>query len=209
MKPLWQEFTKGFNAQLPPFRLVLGLCPALAVTTTVEGGLGMGIATLLVLLMSNLVISLLRNIIPNSVRIAANISVIAGFVVIVELMMKAYTPTLFNILGVFISLIVVNCIVLGRAEAFAKKNGPVRSMVDALGIGSGFTVSLVILGLVREVLGRGSITLFSEANVKFQLLPQTDGYVFRLAVEPAGAFIFLGVILFVINLRSKKEKVAQ
>lgn len=205
MTSLRQEFTKGFTDQLPPFKLVLGLCPALAVTTTVEGGLGMGIATMFVLIMSNLVISLLRNIIPNSVRIAAFITVIAGFVVIVELMMKAYTPTLYNVLGVFISLIVVNCIVLGRAEAFAKKNNPLRSLVDGLGIGAGFTFSLVLLGLVREVLGTGSITVFSQLDVRFQVIPATDGYVFRLAVEPAGAFIFLGLILFFINLLSKKE----
>ena len=205
MKSLGQEFKKGFGEQLPPFKLVLGLCPALAVTTTVEGGIGMGIATLFVLVMSNLVISLLRKIIPNSVRIAAFITVIAGFVVITELLMKAYTPTLFNVLGVFISLIVVNCIVLGRAEAFAKKNGPLRSVVDGLGIGLGFTVSLTFLGLVRELLGTGRITLYSQSNIHFQLIPAIDGYVFRLAVEPAGAFIFLGVILFGINLAAKKE----
>lgn len=204
MTTLGQEFKKGFGEQLPPFKLVLGLCPALAVTTTVEGGIGMGIATLFVLVMSNFVISLLRNIVPNTVRIAVFITVIAGFVVITELLMEAYTPALFNVLGVFISLIVVNCIVLGRAEAFAKKNGPVRAVVDALGIGLGFTVSLTALGLVRELLGTGRITLYSQAELYFQLLPTTDGYVFRLAVEPAGAFIFLGVILFVVNLANQR-----
>ncbi|MBN2719013.1 MAG: electron transport complex subunit RsxE [Deltaproteobacteria bacterium] len=201
-----QEFTKGFTEQLPPFRLVLGLCPALAVTTTVEGGVGMGIATLIVLMMSNLVISLLRHIIPNSVRIAAFITVIAGFVVITELLMQAYTPVLFDVLGVFISLIVVNCIVLGRAEAFAKKNAPLRAVVDAVGIGLGFTVSLGALGLVRELLGRGSVTLYSQSDFRFQLLPAQDGYVFRLAVEPAGAFIFLGLLLFLINLYSQRNR---
>lgn len=206
MKTLAQEFTKGFTEQLPPFKLVLGLCPTLAVTTSVEGGLGMGLATLFVLVMSNLVISFLRNVIPKKVRIAAFITVIAGFVVIVELLMKAYTPTLFNILGVFISLIVVNCIVLGRAEAFAKKNNALRSLLDGLGIGLGFTLSLGVLGFLREFLGKGSVTLFSQANVKFQLLPVQDGYFFKLAVEPAGAFIFLGLILFFINLASQKKE---
>ncbi|MBN2341445.1 MAG: electron transport complex subunit E [Deltaproteobacteria bacterium] len=206
MKTLRQEFTKGFTEQLPPFKLVLGLCPTLAVTTSLEGGLGMGLATLFVLIMSNLVISALRNLIPKKVRIAAFITVIAGFVVIVELLMKAYTPQLFDILGVFISLIVVNCIVLGRAEAFAKKNNAVRSILDGAGIGLGFTLSLGVLGFIREVLGRGSVTLFSQANLKFQLLPVTDGYFFKLAVEPPGAFLFLGLILFFINLASMRQE---
>lgn len=205
MTTLRQEFTKGFSTQLAPFRLVLGLCPALAVTTTVEGGIGMGLATLFVLVLSNLVISLLRHVIPPQIRIAVFITVIAGFVVTVEMLMRAYTPRLFDILGVFISLIVVNCIVLGRAEAFAQNNTALRSVIDGLGIGLGFTLSLGALGFIRELLGTGTVTLLLDAGFQYQLIPAQDGYVFRLAVEPAGAFIFLGLILFFINLASGKK----
>ena len=152
-KTLAQEFVKGLWDEVPPFRLVLGLCPVLAVTKTVENGIGMGAATTFVLVCSNILVSMLRKVIPAKVRIACFIIIIASFVTIVELVMQAYAYPLFLKLGIFIPLIVVNCIVLGRAEAFASKNNLVRSTLDGLGIGIGFTLSLAALGAVRELLG--------------------------------------------------------
>ena len=151
-----QEFTKGLWAEVPPFRLVLGLCPTLAVTKTLENGVGMGVATTFVLVCSNVLISLLRNVIPKQVRIACYIVVIATFVTVVELVMQAFAYPLFLKLGIFIPLIVVNCIVLGRAEAFAAKNGVVASLADGLGMGVGFTLSLAALSIFREILGSGT-----------------------------------------------------
>ena len=155
-KSIVQEFTKGLWNEIPPFRLVLGLCPVLGVTTTMENGLGMGIATTFVLLCSNVLVSALRSVIPAKVRIACFIIIIATFVTVVELLMQAFAYSLFLKLGMFIPLIVVNCIVLGRAEAFAFKNNMVLSMADGLGIGIGFTLSLGALGAVREILGTGT-----------------------------------------------------
>ena len=155
-KSLTHEFVKGLWEEIPPFRLVLGLCPVLGVTTTMENGIGMGLATTFVLLCSNILVSALRNIIPSKVRIACFIIIIATFVIVVELLMQAYTYPLFLKLGVFIPLIVVNCIVLGRAEAFASKNSILPSIADGLGIGIGFTLSLAALGALREVLGTGT-----------------------------------------------------
>ena len=163
-KSVVQEFTKGLWAEIPPFRLVLGLCPVLAVTKSVENGIGMGVATTFVLVCSNVLISLFQNVIPKKVRIACFIVVIATFVTIVELVMQAFTYELFLELGIFIPLIVVNCIVLGRAEAFAAKNNVGRSLLDGLGIGIGFTLSLTVLALFREALGNGTITLPSLAG---------------------------------------------
>ena len=154
---VFKEFKKGFWELLPPFKLVLGLCPTLAVTTSAENGMGMGLATTFVLLCSNIIVSAVRKIIPNEVRIACFIVIIASFVVIVELMMQAYAFPLYQALGIFIPLIVVNCIILGRAEAFAFKKGILDSMADGLGIGLGFTISLTVLGSFREILGAGSI----------------------------------------------------
>ena len=161
-KPLAQEFLKGLWDEVPPFRLVLGLCPVLAVTKSVENGIGMGMATTFVLVCSNILVSLLRNVIPSKVRIACFIVIIATFVTVVEFMMQAYAYKLFETLGIFIPLIVVNCIVLGRAEAFASKNGIVRSTLDGLGIGIGFTLSLAALGAVRELLGTGGLTIWGD-----------------------------------------------
>ena len=155
-KTLTQEFVKGLWEEIPPFRLVLGLCPVLGVTTTMENGIGMGLATMFVLLCSNMLVSSLRNIIPPKVRIACFITIIATFVIVVELLMQAYTYPLFLKLGVFIPLIVVNCIVLGRAEAFASKNSLLPSIADGLGIGFGFTLSLAALGALREIIGTGT-----------------------------------------------------
>ncbi|WP_299978961.1 electron transport complex subunit RsxE [Desulfobacula sp.] len=198
---LAKEFTKGLWAEIPPFRLVLGLCPVLAVTKSVENGIGMGVATTFVLVFSNLLISLLRNVIPSKVRIACFIVIIATFVTIVELMMQAYTYELFLKLGIFIPLIVVNCIVLGRAEAFASKNSPVMSIADGLGIGMGFTLSLASLGAVREFLGNGTITVWGGVPI-FEMggnfLP------FKFMIEAPGAFVGLGLMLCLMNLIGKK-----
>jgi electron transport complex protein RnfE len=154
-KSIASEFTKGLWKEVPPFRLVLGLCPVLGVTTSLKNGIGMGLATTFVLLCSNILVSLLRKVIPAKVRIACFIIIIATFVIVVEQMMQAFAYTLFLDLGVFIPLIVVNCIVLGRAEAFASKNGPLKSTADGLGIGLGFTWALGLLGAVRELIGTG------------------------------------------------------
>ncbi|MCB2226618.1 MAG: electron transport complex subunit E [Desulfarculaceae bacterium] len=189
-----KEFTKGLWEIIPPFRLVLGLCPTLAVTTSAENGMGMGLATTFVLVCSNLLVSLLRKIIPSKVRIAAYIVIIASFVVIVELTMQAYVFPLYQALGIFIPLIVVNCIILGRAEAFAGKNGPVASIADGLGVGIGFTISLTVLGAFREILGNGTIW---GANLMW------DSYEpFVFMVRAPGAFVALGLFLAAINLIS-------
>ena len=199
---LAKEFTKGLWAELPPFRLVLGLCPVLAVTKSVENGLGMGIATTFVLVCSNLLVSLLRNIIPAKVRIACFIVIIATFVTIVEFMMQAYAYGLFLKLGIFIPLIVVNCVVLGRSEAFASKNGPIMSVADGLGIGIGFTLSLGALGAVREFLGNGTLTIWEGLPV-FSMGP--NFLPFRFMLEAPGAFVGLGLMLFLMNLIPSKS----
>ncbi len=186
------EFTKGFWKTIAPFRLVLGLCPVLAVTTTGINGMGMGLATTFVLVFSNLFVSLLRNFIPREVRIASFIVIIASFVVIVELVMQAYFYQLFKILGIFIPLIVVNCIILGRAEAFASKNGPIASLADGLGIGLGFTISLFVLGSIRELLGSGTLLDFNVMWSGFEP--------FAFMLKPPGAFVALGILLALMNL---------
>ncbi|MDA3835824.1 MAG: electron transport complex subunit E [Spirochaetales bacterium] len=197
-KTIVQEFTNGLWEELPPFRLVLGLCPVLGVTTTMENGLGMGIATTFVLFGSNLLVSLLRNIIPQKVRIACFIIIIASFVTIVELLMQAYAYPLYLKLGVFIPLIVVNCIVLGRAEAFAYKNKLTYSIADGLGIGIGFTLSLGALGAVREILGNGSVTIWGDMSYNLaSVFPSFQPFAFM--VQAPGAFICLGLMLCLIN----------
>jgi electron transport complex protein RnfE len=198
---LAKEFTKGLWAEIPPFRLVLGLCPVLAVTKSVENGIGMGVATTFVLIFSNLLVSLLRNIIPSKVRIACYVVIIATFVTIVELLMQAYTYELFLKLGIFIPLIVVNCIVLGRAEAFASKNGPVLSIADGLGMGIGFTLSLAALGAVRELLGNGTLTIWEGLPV-FEM--GANFLPFQFMIEAPGAFVGLGLMLCLMNLIGKK-----
>ncbi|MBS3757957.1 MAG: electron transport complex subunit E [Desulfobacterales bacterium] len=195
-KTLAQEFSKGLWEELPPFRLVLGLCPTLAVTKSVENGLGMGIATTFVLVCSNLLVSLLRNVIPAKIRIACYIIIIATFVTVVELLMQAYAYPLYLELGIFIPLIVVNCIVLGRAEAFASKNAPVYSVADGLGIGVGFTLSLGALGAVREVLGEGTFYGMQVFGSSFEP--------FTFMVEAPGAFVCLGLMLCLINLAGNR-----
>lgn len=197
-----QEFTKGLWAEIPPFRLVLGLCPTLAVTKSVENGFGMGVATTFVLVCSNILISLLRNVIPKRVRIACYIVVIATFVTVVELVMQAFAYPLFLKLGIFIPLIVVNCIVLGRAEAFASKNGVLPSLADGLGMGVGFTLALTALSLFREILGNGTFTLpITGASIPV-FGPSFQPFSFL--VEAPGAFVCLGLMLCVMNMLGKK-----
>ncbi len=215
-RTLTGEFTKGLWEQIPPFRLLLGLCPVLAVTTTLEDSWGMGLATLFVLVCSNLLISFIRNLVPTNVRIVTFIVIIASFVVVVEQLTRAYTPDLAEKLGIFIPLIVVNCVILGRAEAFASRNGPISSLADGLGIGIGFTMALSVIGAVRELLGTGRLTLFSQTRpgVFLQVIPDdwcthTDSegvFLFRFMVEPAGAFVVLGVLVMAMNAISKKQK---
>jgi len=191
-----QEFTKGLWAEIPPFRLVLGLCPILAVTKSVENGIGMGLATTFVLVCSNVLISLLRSVIPKQVRIACFIVVIATFVTVVELIMQAFAYPLFLKLGIFIPLIVVNCIVLGRAEAFAAKNGVVSSFADGLGIGIGFTLSLASLAMIREILGNGTFYNIPVFGPSFKP--------FSFMVQAPGAFVCLGLMLCIMNILGKK-----
>ena len=174
----------GIVRNNPTFVLVLGMCPTLGTTTSAGNGMGMGLATMAVLIMSNLVISLIKNIIPDKVRIPAFIVVIASFVTVVEMLMKAYTPPLYEALGVFIPLIVVNCIILGRAEAFASKNTPLDSILDGVGIGLGFTLALTVIGAVREILGSGAI---------FGISLGTADYMPLIFVLAPGAFLVLGM----------------
>ena len=187
--------TSGIIKNNPTFVLVLGMCPTLGTTTSAENGFGMGVATMAVLILSNLVISLIKNLIPDKVRIPAFIVVIASFVTIISMLMQAYVPALYASLGVFIPLIVVNCIILGRAEAFASKNGPVASIFDGIGIGLGFTLSLTLVGAVREVLGSGAIFCYSFGITDYMPL------VFVLA---PGAFIVLGYLMALFNKFLKK-----
>lgn len=184
-----ENFLKGIVRENPVFVLLLGLCPTLGVTSSAFNGLGMGVATVFVLVMSNLVVSLIKNLIPDKVRIPAFIVIIASFVTVVQLLMEAYTPALYDQLGLFIPLIVVNCIVLGRAEAFASRNSVVSSLIDGLGMGIGFTMALTLLGAIRELLG--SLSIFG-----FQLIEGDGILVFILA---PGAFITLGFLIALMN----------
>ncbi len=188
-------FTKGFFKENPTFVLLLGLCPTLATTTSAINGMSMGLATLFVLVLSNMVISAIAPVVPDKVHIPVYIVVIATFVTILQFAMQAYTPDMYKTLGLFIPLIVVNCIVLGRAEAFACKNGIVDSALDGLGIGFGFTMSLTVLGLVREILGSGS-----AFGWKF-----ISGDGILVFVMAPGAFIALGYLMVLFNKIAKKS----
>ena len=190
-----QNFLKGIIKDNPVFVMLLGMCPTLGVTSSAFNGLGMGIATLFVLLMSNIVVSLIKSQIPSKVRIPAFIINIASFVTIVEMVLEAYIPFLFEQLGIFIPLIVVNCLILGRAEAFASKNNLMSSIIDALGMGIGFTIALTALGAVREILGSGSI--FDWRFVS------EDANTMLLFILPPGAFIALAYLSVVFNKISK------
>lgn len=192
------EFVKGLWKENPTFRIVLGLCPTLAVSTTVTNGIGMGLAATFVLIGSNIFVSLVRNIVPEKVRIPCYIVIIATFVTIADLFMKAYAPLLSRSLGMFVPLIVVNCIVLGRAEAFSSKNSPLVSIVDALGIGIGFTWALVLISAIREALGNGTI-------LGFYINRSFEPPIF-MVVAP-GALLTIGLLIGGINYLIAKYKV--
>ena len=189
-----QLITKGILKENPTFVLILGMCPTLATTTSAINGMGMGAATMAVLIMSNIVISLIKNVIPDKVRIPAFIVVIASFVTMIEMLMQAYVPSLYASLGVFIPLIVVNCIILGRAEAFASKNGVLDSALDGIGIGLGFTLSLTAIGAVREALGGGSIFGYTFA----------EGVMPLLFILAPGGFLVLGYLMVLFNRVAKR-----
>ncbi len=196
-----QEYLKGLWEINPTFKQVLGMCPTLAVTVSAINGIAMALATTFVLIFSSVIISIVRKLIPNQVRIAAYIVIIATFVTIVDLVMKAAFPVLSKALGPFIPLIVVNCIILGRAEAFASKNSVYRSFLDALGNGTGFLISLFILGSIREILGSGTI-------LGYAVLPQTYEPMI-IMILPAGAFLTLGLLMGLANFyTARKEKIS-
>jgi electron transport complex protein RnfE len=186
-----KHLTNGFFKENPTFVLVLGTCPTLAVTTAAMNGIGMGAATMFVLVFSNLFIALLKNFIPDKVRIAAFIVVIATFVTIVDLVMKAYVPSLYATLGIFIPLIVVNCIILGRAEAFAQKNNVVPAILDGIGMGIGFTLALTLMASIRELLGNGTI-------FDIRILPE-NATTILIFILPPGAFITYGYLIAIMN----------
>ena len=190
----WLAFWYGIFKNNPTFRLVLGLCPTLAVTTSLENALGMGLAATFVLICSNALVSLLRRVIPDAVHIPCYIVIIATFVTATDLLMQAFLPALSESLGIFIPLIVVNCVILGRAEAFASKNGVVASIADGLGSGIGFTLALALIAAVREIVGAGSLTVWGDIALK-----DIHSSTAVLAILPAGGFITLGLLLALIN----------
>ena len=189
-----QNFTKGFFKENAVFTLLLGMCPTLGVTSSAINGLGMGLATTFVLIMSNIVVSMVKDLIPDKVRIPAFIVIIASFVTVVELLMQAYIPALFESLGLFIPLIVVNCLVLGRAEAFASKNNFISSLIDGAGMGLGFAMALTMLGAVREFLGSGKM---------FDMVIFPEEYGMLVFVLAPGAFIALGYLIAIIDKLKK------
>lgn len=190
-----QAFTKGIIKENPVLRLVLGTCPTLAVTTSAFNGIGMGVAATFVLLCSNIVISLLRKVIPDKVRLPAFIVVIAGFTTIVQMLLQAFVPTVYNALGLFLPLIVVNCIILGRAEAFASKNSVGLSALDGLGMGVGFTAALTLMGSIREFLGTGMLFGLTESGI----IPPI-----AIFAMPAGGFFVFGMLIWAANKLSAK-----
>ncbi|MFO8059244.1 MAG: electron transport complex subunit E [Bacillota bacterium] len=202
MDRVWRDFSQGILKNNAILRLVLGMCPALAVTTAAVNGLGMGLASTAVLVMSNFIISILRNLIPEKIRIPCFIVVIASFVTIVDLIMEAFVPQLHQALGIFIPLIVVNCLILGRAEAFASRNPVVNSIADGLGMGLGFTLSLTVLASVREILGAGTVFGLAVLGPTFQPA--------LLMIMPPGAFLTLGLMVGFINWwDARREKMKE
>ena len=201
MDRLWRDFAKGFKIENPVLRLVLGMCPALAVTTAAINGIGMGLATTAVLLMSNIIISLLRNMIPKKIRIPCFIVIIASFVTIVDYTMAAFVPPLHEALGIFIPLIVVNCLILGRAEAFASRNPLANSVADGLGMGLGFTLSLTVLAAIREILGAG--TIFGVLIMGTSYQPAI------MMILPPGAFLGLGFLMGAMNWWDERVRRAE
>lgn len=205
---LLHDFTKGFIEENATFRMVIGMCPTLAVTTSLENGFWMGVAVVFVLSVSNLLVSALRKVIPDEIRIPVFVILIATPVVIVELLMKAYVPVMYATLGVFVPLIVVNCIIIARAEAFAYKNPMVNSILDGMGIGMGFTINLMVIGAIREFLGSGRIGLFGLGAFPAEPLFEPLG----VMLTPAGGFITLGVLMALLNIvigRSERRRTAK
>lgn len=195
---------RGIFKENPVFVIMLGLCPSLAVSTQVINGIGMGLAILVVLLGSNLVISLIRSFVPDTVRIPVFIVIIASFVTIVDLSMQAWLPSLAEALGIFIPLIVVNCIILGRAEAFASRHSPLPSVLDAIGMATGFMLSLILLALIREILGNGTITLETLGIGTTIHIPLLETHKAVIMILPPGAFLTMGLLMGLFNLIRKK-----
>ena len=198
MKPCTERIYNGVIKENPTLVLMLGMCPTLAVTTSCMNGFGMGVSTLVVLVMSNLVISALRKVIPDAVRLPAYIVIVASLVTVVELLMEAYVPDIYDALGIYIPLIVVNCIILGRAEAYASKNPPLLSAMDGLGMGLGFTISLSIIGFIRELLGAG--TVFG-----MQVMPSAYKPI-AIFIKAPGAFLVLAVLVIIMNSLKIKNR---
>ncbi|MHB1335428.1 MAG: electron transport complex subunit RsxE [Candidatus Humimicrobiaceae bacterium] len=196
-KKFWQELVKGIVLTNPVFVLVLGLCPTLAVTTSVNNALGMGAGVIFVLLGSNVIISLIRKVTPNMVRIPVFIVVIASFVTILSLLFEAYLPPLYESLGIYLPLIVVNCIILGRAEVFASKNSVLLSIADGIGSGLGFTLALIIISFLREVLGTGSLVIFGSQLFSIPVLSVSPLSIF---IMPPGAFIIIAILMALFRL---------
>ena len=196
-----KELTKGILKENPVFIIMLGMCPTLGVTTQVFNAIGMGAGVIFVLLCSNIIISLLRKVIPDSIRIPAYIVIIASFVTIVEMVMHAYVPAVYSALGVYLPLIVVNCIILGRAEAFANKNTVLDSALDAIGMGIGFTLSLMLIAAIREILGAGQITLInlSESARVIISIPGLKDSPIRVMTLAAGALLVMGYLKALFN----------
>ena len=198
MKPCTERIYNGVIKENPTLVLMLGMCPTLAVTTSCTNGFGMGVSTLVVLVMSNLVISALRKVIPDDVRLPAYIVIVASLVTVVELLMEAYVPTIYDALGIYIPLIVVNCIILGRAEAYASKNPPLLSAMDGLGMGLGFTISLSVIGFIRELLGAG--TVFG-----MQVMPAAYKPI-AIFIKAPGAFLVLAALVIIMNALKIKNR---
>lgn len=210
-KQIWNDFKNGFIKENPVFALYLGTCSTLAITTTLNNALGMGISVILVLIMSNVLISLIRKITPDEIRIPVYIVIISTLVKSLELLIKAYAPTLNTALGVFIPLIVVNCIILGRAEAFANKHNVVESAIDGLGMGLGYTIGLTVMSVIRQILGTGVLNLsnpFTNALI-FEVRIIPSGYVISIFTQAVGAFITFALIaaaVSALNARSKAKE---
>ena len=201
-----ETFLKGIIKENPIFVLLLGMCPTLAVTTTFENALVMGLSVTFVLFFTNIIVSLIKKIIPDNVRIPVYVLIISTFVTIVELLLKAYTPDIYNTLGIYIPLIVVNCIILGRALGFASKEPVIKSMLDGIGFGLGFLLALITLATFREVLGANTITIMDNLStltgykMVYQILPNTNFLPISIFSKPAGAFISLGLLIGIFNV---------
>ena len=201
MNPYVERIYNGIIKENPTVILMLGMCPTLAVTTSAINGVGMGVSTLAVLIFSNLIISLLRKVIPDEVRLPAYIVIVASLVTVVDLIMQAYTPGIYSALGIYIPLIVVNCIILGRAEAYAAKNEPLLAAADGLGMGLGFTIALLIIGAIRELVGAGSIFGFSILKGIYQPI--------AIFVNSPGAFLVIGFVIAIFNACNVKTRQRQ